>query len=481
MMLVVLPAPGWALNRAVLVRELQLPRIALNLDVTFSTSDLRIPISEDPAADIEKAREELKAGDRPDLHLRLAKLHAALDQYEEMSSQYQAALDGYEALLKQEPGNARAHCEYAEALIAVGADTEAAVHIEDALIADETLWEAHELSADLHAKHSVLAYQQGMMGLTQGHLAAAEAEAEEAIRLAPERPDPYVMLFMTRWLPAVLALREGPASGLDRLGEFEAMSEVLKKAAARAPTYQKLRLFAIACNLTPFFTAQMVKGLDKGVWEDLDEPQRRVLTSARVDLLALGLEIPELKAECLLFAGIASFMMADRDGLHENLRASADAAPEGTSALEAMVGFLTHEEKWAEALVVAEEIKQRHPSGKAHAWVGRICAEQKKWKPAEEAFRVATTYDDAIDIANLGLGVVLLKRGADPLEALMPLRTAWEHGQGQPDILLAWGVVLALVGEVDEGRRYVARALMMLPDSPGRDALAREFGIRTAR
>ena len=468
-----------AVNRAVLVRELQLPKISLNLNITFSTSDLRIPISTDPEADITKVGKELETSDRPELHLRLARLLSEARRYEESGVHFRLAIGGFSKLLEKEPKNARAHQQYAEALIAMGEDEEAAVHIEKALILDASLWRAHELSADLHAKHAVLAHNQGMRELMRSHLAAAEEEAKEAVRLAPEDPRPLVMLFVTKWLPAVLELRLDPTSGLRQLGKFEEMSEILKKAAELAPTHGKLGHFAISCKLTPFFTAQMIKGLDAGIWGDLDEQQRRILTSCRDEFVALARATPELRSRALLFAGVTCFMMDDPKAMYEHLRAAADADPEGAYALEATIGFLAHEGKWAQAQEVAEEVRSRKPSGKAHTWIGRIYAEQGKWKQAEEAFRLAMSYSDSVGLANLGLGVALLKSNANPMEALIPLRTAWEQGRNEPEVLLAWGIVLALVGEVEEGKKYVQEVLLMWPPSPSLDRVAREFGIKS--
>jgi len=392
--------------------------------------------------------------------------------------QYRVAVDGYAKLLEQEPGNARLHQEFAEALVAVGEDEDAARHIEEALILDENLWQAHELSADLHTKHAVLAFNQGMWDLTQSHLESAEAEAEEAMRLADDEPRPCVMLFLAKWLPEVMALQADPMSGLGKLGRFEELGELLKTAAALIPSYPKLSKYAIACKLTPFFTAQLMDGLEVGIWAKLDEQQRRILTSCRDELITLSETQASLKAEALLFAGISAFMMDDRKGMYEQFRASADAAPDSVVALETTVGFLAYEKKWALALKTANEIIERRPSGKAYAWIGRIHAEQRKWKLAEEAFRVALTYDDAEGIANLGLGVILLKSGAEAAEALGPLRTALEELPGQREVLVAWGVALALIGETDEARKYIIRALPMFPPSPGRDVIAKEFGLR---
>jgi len=40
------------------------------------------------------------------------------------------------------------------------------------------------------------------------------------VRLAPNDPHPYVMLFVAKWLPMVLELRLDPKSGLSQLGRF---------------------------------------------------------------------------------------------------------------------------------------------------------------------------------------------------------------------------------------------------------------------
>ena len=142
-----------------------------------------------------------------------------------------------------------------------------------------------------------------------------------------------------------------------------------------------------------------------------------------------------------------------------------------------MIGFLAYEGNWKRAQEVAEQVLQRRPSGRAYTWLGRIHAEQGRWRQAEEAFRLAISYQDSVGLANLGLGVVLLKGGAAPMEALGPLRTAWEGGQHEPEILLAWGVALALIGEMEEGRSHVRRALEAWPETPGLQRLAREMGL----
>lgn len=472
-------APGKAPDRNVLIRELQLPKITLNLNVTFSTSELRIPPSATPEEDIAELSEELEQEERPELHRRVGRLYAAVGRYEEAGMHYRLAAAGYEELVRHEPRNARAHQEFAETLIALGEDHVAAELIERALVLDETLWQTHELAADLHAKHGVLAYSHGLEGLMRGHFEAAEEAAREAVRLAPEEPRPLVMLFIAKWLPSVLELRSDPRSGLRQLGKFEEMSQILKRAAALAPEFPRLQRYAIACKLTPFFTAQMVKGLDEGLWKALDEQQRRVLTSCRDEFAALAEAEPDLRVESLTFAAVASFMMDDRKGLYDRLRAAADADPTRTDALELKIGFFAYERRWQQAQKVAEEMIARRPSAKAYTWIGRIHAEQGNWKRAEEAFRTALEHDETAGLANLGLGVVLLKGGANPMDALGPLRTAWEQGRREPEILLAWGVALALIGEIEEGRRHIQEVLAIWPPSPGLERLAREFRIDT--
>lgn len=470
-------APQRVPDRNVLIRELQLPKISLNLNVTFSTSELRIPPSATPEEDIARLSEELQQEGRADLHLRLARLCASVGRYEEAGMHYRVAAAGYEDLVRREPRNARAYQEFAETLIALGEDHEAAELIEQSLVLDGTLWRTHELAADLHAKQAVLAYSHGVPALMRSHFAAAEEAAGEAVRLGPDKPQPLVTLFIAKWLPAVLELRADPRAGLRQMGRFEEMSQILKRAAALAPAFPRLQRYAIACKLTPFFTAQMVKGLDKGLWEELDEQQRRVLTSCREEFLTLATAAPELRVDSLVFAAVACFMMDDRKGLYDHLRAAADADPTRSEALELSIGFLAYEGKWQQAQRIAEEIIARTPSAKAHTWMGRIHAEQGKWKQAEESFRAALRHDDTAGLANLGLGVVLLKGGASPLEALGPLRAAWEQGRREPEILLAWGVALALIGEVEEGRGHIRQVLAIWPPSPGLERLAREFGI----
>lgn len=470
-------SPAFALDPGVLIQELQLPKIALNLNVTFATSDLRIPDSLDPEGDVVKVQEELKAGERPDLWLRLARLQQQLGRYDDAATSYQKAAAGYDKLLQAEPQNARARVGYAEVLVALSRDEDAATQIELAMVADETLWKPHELAADLHAKHAVMAHSLNMAQLMRSHLDAAEAEAKEALRLAPDDPRPQVMLFIAKWLPEVLELRADPKSGLKRLGAFEEMSEILKKAAALAPGFPRLAEYAVSAKMMPFFTSQMSGGLDKPLWDGLDDAQRRVLTSCRDDYLRLSEQIPSLKAEALTFAAVACFSMADKKSMYEHLRAAADADPKSTTALEVMVGFLAQEGNWAQALLASEEIKTRKPNGRSYTWLGRIYAEQRQWKAAEEAFRTATSYDDSSSAANLGLGVVLLKQGASPVEALLPLQTAWEKSQNEPEVLLAWGTCLALLGEVDEGRRMVKQAISMWPRSEGLQRVAKELGL----
>lgn len=469
--------PARALDEKVLIDGLQLPKINLNLNITFSTGDLRVPESEDPQKDIANLLEQVKLGARPDLHLKLARLYLLVGRGDEAATQFQLAAAAYSRLLEQDPKNAQTRVEFAEALIALGDDGGAAEQIEKALVLSENLAKAHELSADLHAKHAVLAYNQGQDGLMRAHLEAAEAEATEATKLSPQDPRPLLMLFVVRWLPAVFELRDNPLSGLQKLSTYEDLSATLQKAATLAPEVPRLRQYAVACRLLPFFAAQMVKGLDKPLWDELNDNQRRVLSACRADYLALGQDLPELKPDALMFAGVTSFIIGDRATLYQQLQESAAADLKRTDALEVTVGFLAHEGKWSEALQAVEEIRKRRPSARAYIWLGRIHAELGQWEQAQTAFRVATSYPDADNTAYLGLGVVLLRSGAGPAEALGPLRAAWEQGQDEPEVLLAWGVVLALIGEVEEGKRYVSQALSLWPPSPALRPLALEFGL----
>ena len=123
-------------------------------------------------------------------------------------------------------------------------------------------------------------------------------------------------------------------------------------------------------------------------------------------------------------------------------------------------------------------MNKRSTSGRILVWIGRIYGEQGKWKPAEDSFRQAATMADEVPMANLGLGVTLLKTGAPVSDALVPLRTAWEKGANEPEVLLAWGVALALNGQLIEGRDYVRQALAQWPPSPGLDRVAKELDIK---
>jgi len=471
--------PAGAVDRGVLVAALRLPPITLNLNVTFATGELKIPISTDPVADIARAREELAKEDRPEVRLRLAKLLSAAGQGEEAGAQYRVALQGLSELVGAEPKNAMAHTYYAEALLAIGDDGEAAAHIEQALIIDANIWQTHLLSAELHSKHAVLSLNQGMVNLMQGHLKAAEAEAQEAVRLAPKEAQPLVTLFVAKWLPLVLQLRADPTAGLKSLGSFEEMGELLRRAAELAPDYPRLRQFSVAAKLTPFFAVQMVKGLEKGIWDDLDQQQRRILTSCRDELQAIAAQVPALKAEVLMFLGVTTFMMGDKPRMYALLRESADSDPTGTAALEAMVGFRAHEKDWNEAQKTAQEANTRRPSGRTHTWLGRIYAEQTKWAEAEQSFRVALSYGDSRGLANLGLGVVMLRNGADAAVAVAPLSAAVASGQAQAEAVLALGISQCLAGDLTSGKKNVRVALQMMSLTPELERAAKELGITT--
>ncbi len=472
-------SPALALDRGVLVEALRLPPITMNLNVTFATSELKIPLAKDPAAEVTATRAQLAEDDRPSLHLRLGKLLTSLGRTEEAGAEYRIALQGFSELVEKKPDDAMSHAQYAEALMAIGDDAEAASHIERALILDSSLWQAHQLSADLHSKHAVLALNQRMVNLMQGHLRAAESEAQEAVRLAPQEAQPLVTLFVAKWLPLVLILRADPASGLKSLGSFEEMGELLKKAADLTPDYPRLRQFSVAAKLTPFFAVQMVRGLEKGVWEELDQQQRRILTSCRDELQALAAQAPELKADALLFLGVTTFMMGDKPRMYALLSEAANADPTGTSALEATIGFQANEGNWEAALKTANEAVTRRPSGKAYTWLGRIYSEQSKWKEAEQSFRVALSYRDSTGLASLGLGVVILKSGGNAATALEPLHTAVASGQAQPEALLALGVAQCLFGDMANGRKTARQALSMMATTPELERAAKEIGVST--
>lgn len=470
--------PCAALDSAVLIRELHFPAISLDLDVSFPIRDLRIPPSKDPQADIEALNKRLETEDSPEMHLELARLLLWTGQYELAVVHYRVATDGYMKLLEKDPKNAKAHHQLAEVLIALGEDEDAAAHIEEAFVYDDKLWQAHELASYLHAKNGVHAHDAGLRWLMESHFAAAESEGLRAVELAPTEPLAHVALFLSKWLPLLIALRDDPLSGLKRIAEFEEVSELLLRAANLAPHYPRLRQHAVSCKLAPFFAAQMVKGISDPIWPTLDETQKRLLTSCRDEYMQLVQAAPELKARVLLFAGIAEFMMDNRKAMYQRFREAADADPQDSASLQTMVGFLVHEKKWPEALQAAEELMQRSPSGEAYTWLGRIYGEQEKWKQAEEAFRVALSYEDVRGIANLGLGIVLLKSGADPSAAVPVLRAAAEELPGEPEVALAWGVAQALTGQEEKGAQCVARALALLPPSPGRQALAEQFGLK---
>lgn len=468
---------GWAANRAVLVRELPFPRMALDLEIPFNPSELQVPPSANLEADIKALEAELAKGDQPELQLRMARLLRFAGRTQEAALYYRLAVGGYQALLQSEPENAQAHLGYSEALLQLGEDAEAVAHLEEALCLDETLWKAHTLSAEIHVTRATAWYARGDMVRAATHLAYAEEEAKEAVRLAPTEAEAKVTLFITRWVPVLLDLQRDPRMGLTQLGTYEELSELLKQAAQLAPHFPRLRFFAITAKLTPFFAAQMLEGYDKGLSDKLDQSQRRVLTACRDEYVALANEAPGLRSEALLFAGLACFMLDEEKPMLEYWRASADAAPTSTTALEAMLGYLASKGRWAQAQPLAQEMHQRRPSGKSQCWLGRILGEQGKWKLAEEAFRSAISYQDAIGTANLGLGVVLLKSGADPAAAIPPLRVAREKLGEDPTALLALGVALVLAGQEQEGKSHVRRALEMLEPSPATEKISRELGL----
>jgi tetratricopeptide (TPR) repeat protein len=471
-------APSWALNRGVLVHELQLPRIALNLNVTFSTDELRIPSSATPQTDLEQVDKDLLKADTPTLRLRRAHLLEDLGRAREAADDYRAALQALAQAITRDSHDAGAYALLAEALLATGDEAGALTCIEEALILDEKLPGPHDASATLHIRQALAAAGQGDAELTSYHFRAAEQEATTASRLAPADPHPIVTRFLAKWLPLVMALQQDPRSGLAQIAKFEELSEALKPAARLAPHYPRLRAIAAICKLTPFYTVQMVTGLDTALFTTLDDPQKRVLTSCRDDLVALAAEVVALRSEMLLYAAIAEWMMGDRKAAYQRLRAAADAEPARTVALEAMVGLTAYEGQWAQALPLAQEIRRRKASGRAAVWNGRILAEMGRWKPAEQAFIEATKYPDAVAMANLGLGVALLHNNAAPSQALAPLRVAWEKAPDEAEVLYAYGVALALVGKLEDGRQYASQALGKWPATPALQRVARELGIK---
>jgi tetratricopeptide (TPR) repeat protein len=470
--------PGWALNRGLLVKELQLPKIALNLNVTFSTDELRIPSSATPQADLEQVDKALQQADTPDLHVRRAHLLEDLGRAREAMADYRAALQGLAQTITRDSHDAKAYGLLSEMLLATGDEAGALTCVEEALILDDKLPGPHDVSANLHVRQAVAAAGQGDAELAGFHFRAAEQEATAASRLAPADPHPIITRFLAKWLPLVMALQQDPRSGLAQIAKFEEISESLKPAARLAPSYPRLRAIAIICKLTPFFTVQMVSGLDTAIWQTLDDAQKRVLTSCRDELVALAAEVVALRSEMLLYAAIADWMMDDRKAAYQCLRAAADAEPARTGALETMVGLTAYEGQWPQALPLVDEIRRRRASGRAWVWSGRTQAEMGRWKPAEKAFIEATKYPDAVAMANLGLGVVLLHNNAAPSQALAPLRVAWEKAPDEPEVLYAYGVALALSGKLDEGRGYVSHALDLWPATPALQRVARELGIK---
>ena len=62
-------------------------------------------------------------------------------------------------------------------------------------------------------------------------------------------------------------------------------------------------------------------------------------------------------------------------------------------------------------------------------------------------------------------GGALLRNNANPLDALVPLRTAWERAPDQPETWTAWAAELSLVGETAEAAKRLQEALVMWPDN----------------
>lgn len=472
-----LAAPGWALNRALLTKELQLPKIALNLNVTFSTEELEIPVSATLEADLAATEKALEGGATPELQAKRARLLEDLGRRDEASASYRLALDELVGVITREPTNAAAYALLAQVLLAVGDEPGATACAEEALILDDKLPGPHEVAARLHVRQALSASGQGEAELAALHFRSAEQEASLASRLAPRDPEPVVTRFLVKWLPLVMALQQDPRSGLAQIAKFEETSEALRAAVALAPHYPRLRAVAIICKLTPFFTLQMVSGLDVGLWKGLDAPQQRVLTSCRDELLALAAEVVEVRSEMLIYAAIAEWMMDNRKAAYQRLREAANAAPNETAALETMVGLTAYEGQWTQALPLAEELLKRRTTGRTWVWIGRIQAEMGRWRPAEQAFAEGTKYADAEGMANLGVGVVRLRSNAAPTQALAPLRVAWEKAPEEPAVLYAYGVALALSGDLDQGRKHVRQALDQWPAAASLQRVAKELGI----
>ena len=104
-------SPALALDRGVLVEALRLPPITMNLNVTFATSELKIPLAKDPAAEVTATRAQLAEDDRPSLHLRLGKLLTSLGRTEEAGAEYRIALQGFSELVEKKSDDAMSHAQ----------------------------------------------------------------------------------------------------------------------------------------------------------------------------------------------------------------------------------------------------------------------------------------------------------------------------------------------------------------------------------
>lgn len=405
-----------------------------------------------------EGRLKSKPDDAP-IYCRIAEISTELGEGEKARWAWEQAAKAYQALIAKEPKNWRWHLHLAEALNAAGKREEAKAVLKKATKQFADRWEVWLAIGvwELNRRGT----PEDLLELKQRYLQWLETTLpylERAVRLAPGEPQPYFAIASAYFTAAFYAQQQPLKEKW--LNKAKDSAWQAAKRGKKDPLY-----------LAGAILMELVESPRKEKWKQTMQATQelRQLAESSNQPTAWGL----LGILNLLFWETVPFteeMLTDAQSCFER---AATLEPDRWEWREGLIGIMVGQERWQDALNIAEDWLRQHEAPRARFIAAKAAEKLSNWEKVEAHLKTALSEDENDFYLNLGMVVVELRKG-EPTDAVQRALPYWKrvaklsspNEQARLDSMAIDAVMQALVGRRDGAIAAFQKVLGKEPQHP---------------